>query len=168
MIILGLLWKITYLILAKHLLFSKNHFFCFQKWKILGAPSQVEFTIFYLFIFFWTFARVLLNDINKSVCGKFFIVLQLEDIKENWKRSGPTISGAIIVKGLWWCPSAIHVEEIRLVSFSIIAKTSLKKLLYLIISFIQSGQRGVIPTFLTPTFFKCCSSSSKLHSWNAA
>ena len=23
---------------------------------------------------------------DKSVCGKFFIVLQLKDIKENWKR----------------------------------------------------------------------------------
>ena len=77
------------LILAKHLLFSRNHFFCFQKWKFIGAPTQVEFTIFYLFIYllfenFWK--CVLLNDMDKSVCGKFFIVLQLKDIKENWKR----------------------------------------------------------------------------------
>ena len=70
-------WKITYLILAKHLLFSRNHFFCFQKWKFLGAPTQV----------FKCCTCVLLNSIDKSMCVKFFIVLQLEDIKQNWKRS---------------------------------------------------------------------------------
>ena len=71
LITLILRWKTKYLILAKHLLFSRNHFFCFQKWKFLGAPTQVEFTIFYLFILFLKICTcVLLNDIEKYVWQK--------------------------------------------------------------------------------------------------
>ena len=49
LIMLVLRWKIAHLILAKQLLFSRNNFFCFQKWKFLGASTQVEFTNFYNF-----------------------------------------------------------------------------------------------------------------------
>ena len=76
--------------------------------------------------------------------------------------------GGLIFKRLWWCPSELYVEDIGQVSFSIIVKTPLKKLLYFIIPLIQSGKSGVISTFVTPTYLKFCSSPSKVHSWNAA
>ena len=84
LIMLVLRWKIAHSILAKQLLFSRNNFFCFQEWKFLGASTQVEFTNFYNF-FFWGLAHVFSSTRSTEVCGKFFIVLQLEDIKENWK-----------------------------------------------------------------------------------
>ena len=79
LILLILQQKITYLILAKHLLFSKNHFFCFQKWKFLGAPTRVEFAIFYLFIFFWRFAHVFSLTISTKMCAENFLLFF------NWK-----------------------------------------------------------------------------------
>ena len=156
---------------SQALIVFKKPFLLYSKMKNSWSSNSSGVLLFFihLFIFFWRFAHVLSLTISTKVCAEyFFIVLQFENIKENWKRSGTAISRAIIFKGLWWCPSARYVEEIRPVNFSIIVKLSLKKLLYLIITLIQSGNRGAIPTFVTPTFLKLCSSSSKVHSWNAA
>ena len=66
------------------LIVFKKSCLLFSKTKISGS-SNTSGLYYFLFNFFFlkicTF--VLLNDIDKSVCGKFFIVLQLEDIKEN-------------------------------------------------------------------------------------
>ena len=68
------------------LIVFKKSFLLFSKMKIFwNSNLRVEFNIFYLFFFLKICTCVFLNDIDKSVCGKFFIVLQLEDIKENWK-----------------------------------------------------------------------------------
>ena len=78
-IILVLRWKITYLILPKNLFSSRNHSFCFQKWKFLGALTyEWSFTIFYL-IFFWRFAHVFSLTISTKVCAENFLLFF------NWK-----------------------------------------------------------------------------------
>ena len=74
---------------SQTLIVFKKPFLLFSKMKISWISNlRAEFTIFY-FLFFWRFAHVFsLTLSTKSVCGKFSIVLQLKNIKENWKRSG--------------------------------------------------------------------------------
>ena len=68
------------------LILFKKPFLLFSKMKTSWSSNLwVEF-YYFLFNFFLKICKcVLLNDIDKSVCGEIFIVLQLEDIKENWK-----------------------------------------------------------------------------------
>ena len=51
-------------------------------------------------------------------------------------RTLPSLGG-LIFKGLWWCPSVLYVEKIRQDTFSIIVKTSLRKMLHLISKWIE-------------------------------
>ena len=79
LLLLVLRWKIPHLILAKHLSFSRNHVFCFQNRKFLGALTQVGFTIFCLIFFFWRFAHLFSLTISTKVCAENFLLFC------NWK-----------------------------------------------------------------------------------
>ena len=57
LIILVLPWKILHLILDKNLMISSNRVFCFQKRKLLGAPTHKDFIFpenFEVFSLAWT------------------------------------------------------------------------------------------------------------------
>ena len=54
-------------ILDKILLFSRNQVFCLKIWKLWRAPTTLQFNIFC-----WNFARFLLTNVSKSLCGIFF------------------------------------------------------------------------------------------------